>query len=67
MKQYYERMKEVRIDRDMLQKDVAEILEIKRGVYSRYYKVVNEMPKHHLKKFCEHFKVSADYILDIKF
>lgn len=60
-------MKEIRTDRDMTQKDVSVILSIDRKVYGRYENGTNEMPIHHLKAFCEYFKVSADYILGIEY
>lgn len=67
MKQYNDRLKEIRIDRDMSQEDIAKILKIDRKVYGRYENGINEMPIHHLKTICEFYKISADYILGIKF
>lgn len=66
LKTYYEIIKELREDRDLSQKDIAEILNTTQQVYSRYENGVNEMPIRHLITLCEYYKVSADYILGLK-
>lgn len=62
---YYTKLKELRIDNDLLQKDVAKILGINQQYYSRYENGQNELPLRHLKTLCLLYKVSADYILGI--
>lgn len=62
---YYTKLKELRIDNDLLQKDVAKILGINQQYYSRYENGQNELPLRHLKTLCLFYKVSADYILGI--
>lgn len=63
--QYYQRIKELRIDNDLFQKDVAKILGISQQYYSKYEKGENEIPLHHLKTLCLYYGVSADYILGL--
>lgn len=62
---YYERLKELRTDKDLLQRDIAELLEIDQQYYSKYERGLNELPIRHLKKLCLFYGVSADYILGL--
>ena len=66
MKEYWEILRELREDRDMKQKEIADILGTTQQVYSRYEKGVNAMPIHHLRTLCEYYHVSADYVLGLK-
>ena len=65
MKQYYERLRDLREDNDLKQKDVAEILNTTQQVYSRYENGLNEIPIHHLITLSQFYKVSTDYILGL--
>ena len=67
MKEYYEILRELREDRDLTQSDIAAILGTTQQVYSRYEKGINEMPIRHLITLCRYYKVSADYVLGLKF
>ena len=62
---YRERIKELREDQDLTQKQVAMILHTSQRVYSRYETGAAKMPIHHLITLCQHYKVSADYILGL--
>ena len=62
---YYNKLKELRIDKDLFQKDIAEILEIDQQYYSQYERGINELPIRHLKTLCLFYGVSADYILGL--
>ena len=66
MKTYVDIIRELREDRDLTQSDIAKLLGTTQQVYSRYEKGENEMPIRHLIKLCKFYKVSADYILNIK-
>lgn len=66
MKPYWEILRELREDRDIRQKTIADVLGTTQQVYSRYEKGINELPIRHLKTLCEFYNVSADYILGIK-
>lgn len=65
MKSYMEILRELREDRDYTQAQIAAVLETTQQVYSRYEKGVNEMPVRHLRKLCEFYRVSADYVLSL--
>lgn len=60
-----QKIKELREDKDLLQKDIAKILNISQQYYSEYEKGKRELPTHHLKTLCIFYKVSADYILGL--
>lgn len=63
--EYYEKLKQLRIDNDLFQKDVAKVLKIDQQYYSRYENGKNELPIRHLRTLCIFYGVSADYILDL--
>ena len=65
MKEYYQVLRELREDRDLTQRTVAEVLGTTQQVYSRYEKGENEMPIRHLITLCRFYNVSADYLLGI--
>lgn len=65
MKTYFDRLRDLREDKDLTQYDVAELLNTTQQVYSRYEKGVNEIPLHHIITLCKFYKVSADYILGL--
>lgn len=57
------RIKELREDNDLRQKDVAKILNISQQQYARYELEENEMAYGQLIKLAEHYNTSIDYIL----
>ena len=59
----FQRLKDLREDRELLQKDVAEILMISQTVYSRYERGFQTIPVIHLLKLADFYKTSTDYIL----
>ena len=63
MKQYYERLRESRIDRDLTQEDVARHLGIEQTVFSRYERGINKMSVPMLEKLCTLYNISADYVI----
>ncbi len=67
MKTYYDRLRDLREDRDLTQADIAKILKTTQQVYSRYEKGINQIPIHHLITLCKFYKVSSDYILGLKY
>lgn len=60
---YFQRLKDLREDRDLLQKDIAEILGITQTVYSRYERGFQTIPVIHLLKLADFYHTSTDYIL----
>ena len=67
MKAYYDRLRDLREDRNLTQADIAKVLKTTQQVYSRYEKGINQIPIHHLITLCEFYKVSSDYILGLKY
>ena len=65
MQVYQIRIKELRQDNDLTQKQVAQYLGIEQTVYSRYERGINDMKIENLVKLCKLYKVSADYILGL--
>ncbi len=66
MKTYYERLRDLREDRDLTQQDIANLLKTTQQVYSRYENGTNEIPLHHLVTLCVFYGVSSDYVLGLK-
>ena len=62
---YFKRIRDLREDRDMKQKEIADILGTTQQVYSRYENGINELPIHHLIVLSEFYNVSTDYILGL--
>ena len=61
---YYRRLRDLREDHDLLQKQVAEILNITREQYQLYESGKREIKVHQLKALANYYNVSADYILE---
>lgn len=66
MKQFGDRLRELREDRDLKQRDVAKDLFISNKVLSSYERNIAFPSIDTLKKICEYYNVSADYLLQIQ-
>ena len=62
---YYKRLRELREDNDMTQREVAQILSMPQTQYLRYEQGQRDIPTDILKRVCLLYKVSADYILEL--
>ena len=60
-----ERLKEIREDRDLLQKDIAKILNITQVQYSRYETGIRVIPVYHLEKLAKFYHTSVDYLIGL--
>lgn len=60
---YPERIKALRQDNDLKQRQIARILGVAQTTYSQYELYKRPMPIECLMKLCDYYKVSADYIL----
>lgn len=66
MKDYTDRIRDLREDHDKTQQEIAAYLGTTQQVYSRYEKGINEMPIRHIIALCKYYNVSSDYILGLK-
>ena len=60
---YLKRLEDLRIDHDLTQQDVADILFCKREVYRRYEKGIRELPLSYAIKLADYYNVSLDYLV----
>lgn len=60
---YFQRLRDLREDRDLLQRDIAKILGITQTVYSRYERGFQTIPDQHLIRLAEFYGTSTDYLL----
>lgn len=60
---YFQRLRDLREDKDMKQADIAELLGIQQTVYSRYERGFQNIPLEHLLFLADFYGVSVDYIL----
>jgi len=58
-----QRLREMREDRDLLQKDIAKILKISQVQYSRYETGIRLIPIDKLDILATYYKTSVDYLL----
>ena len=59
------RIKDLREDRDLTQKQLAEYLNIKQNTYSQYENGLRQLPLDALVKLAKYYNTSADYILEL--
>ena len=59
------KLKEIREDRDLTQKKIAEILNVKQNTYQQYESEKRQIPLDTLKKLCLFYNISAEYILGL--
>ncbi len=57
------RLRDLREDKDMKQKEIAAILGIDQRVYSTYETGKRDIPLHHLITLADYYHVSVDYLL----
>ena len=61
----YHRLKDLRSDKDLNQKDIADVLNVTQATYSRYESGDLEIPIRALIELAKFYHVSVDYILGI--
>ena len=62
---YYQRLRDLREDADLNQKNIAEILQTTQQQYSKYERGVQEIPSRHLITLAKFYKTSVDYLLGL--
>ena len=58
----YQRLRDLREDRDLYQKNVADLLGTTQRQYSRWETGAQEIPFHHVITLAKFYKCSIDYI-----
>ena len=61
----FKRLKDLREDKDMFQKDIAKILDMSQTGYSQYETETNDIPTEVLKKLAVFYDTSINYILGL--
>ncbi len=61
----YRRLRDLREDRDLLQKDVAEVLQCSQVCYSHYELGKRDIPTEVLVKLAAFYHTSVDYLLGL--
>lgn len=64
---YIDRIKMEREDHDESQRDIAKKLGMSQSQYQKYEAKINAMPIRYFVEICNHYKVSADYLLGIPY
>ena len=59
----YEQMRDLRLDKNLKQREIAEILHCSQRTYSDYECGVSDIPTEVLIKLADFYNVSVDYIL----
>ena len=62
---YWQRIEDLRIDHDLTQQQVADILNCQREVYRRYEKGTRELPLSYAIILSKYYGVSIDYIVGL--
>lgn len=60
---YQHRLRDLREDRDLKQRDLAELLQVHQSTYSDYELGELNIPVTALHKLADHYGVSVDYLL----
>lgn len=60
---HFQRLRDLREDKDLKQTDIAELLNIQQTVYSRYERGFQTIPIEHLLHLADFYNVSTDFIL----
>lgn len=61
----YKRIRDLREDSDLHQKDLAQLLNISQTTYSRYETGILEIPNQVLIRLAQYYHTSVDYLLGL--
>jgi len=62
---YYKRLRDLREDSDLTQRQVAELIQTTQQVYSEYENGIREIPLFKAIILAKHYNVSLDYITEL--
>lgn len=60
---FFRRLADIRVDRDLTQKEIAEMLHMDVEVYRRYEKGIREIPVWAAIRLADYYETSTDYLL----
>jgi len=58
-----ERLKEIREDKDLTQKEVANVIHVTQQQYNKYELGINSIPIEKLSRLANYYNTSTDYLL----
>lgn len=61
----YERIRDIRIDRGLTQKDIADIVNVKQNTYCQYEIGALNYPLDAVVKLAQYYNVSVDYLVGL--
>ncbi len=61
----WQRIEDLRIDNDLTQQDIADLLHCQREVYRRYEKGIRELPLSYAIILAQYYHVSLDYLVGL--
>ena len=59
------RYKELRLDKDLTQREISAILNVKRATYSKWEDCINDMPLEKCNEIANYYHTTLDYILGL--
>lgn len=62
---YYSRLRDLREDNDLKQREIAALLQTTQQVYSEYEKGIREIPLHKIIILAKYYNVSLDYMTNL--
>lgn len=62
---YYKRLRDLREDNDLTQREIAQLLKTTQQVYSEYEKGIREIPLYKMIILAKYYNVSMDYLTDL--
>ena len=62
---HWQRIEDIRIDHDLTQQDIANMLHCQREVYRRYEKGIRELPLSYAIILAKYYNVSLDYLVGL--
>lgn len=60
---YWQRIEHLRIDNDLTQQQIADVLNCQREVYRRYEKGTRELPLSYAIILADYYNISLDYLV----
>lgn len=63
--EYYERLRQLREDRDLNQTEIGKLIGVRQTYYSNQERGIKPFKVEQIAILCEFYKVSADYILGL--